>query len=135
MDKKRTSDFNIMLVFILGGLVWFAVRLSYGAFRLPEAKEILIFLLLAPVAEELFFRGVVQDILRRKVASVMLGISLANIITSLCFTLFHIPFWGYMHSALVFIPSIIFGFLYDRTGKLAYSVILHSIYNLNIFIV
>jgi hypothetical protein len=135
MDKKRKHDAGMLLVFTFMGFIWFALRLYRGELRVPDMETLFIFILLSPIAEELFFRGVLQDILLRKIHYTLAGLSLANIIVSLCFALFHISFWGYVHSGLVFIPSLIFGFLYDRTGKLTYPIILHAIYNLNIFIV
>lgn len=102
---------------------------------MPPLKNILIVVLLAPVAEELFFRGVVQSWLKIRFNGQFAFITYANIITSFIFAVIHIPYWGIFHALLVFLPSLIFGFLYDKTGKIHYSVILHIFYNLNIFIV
>jgi len=92
-------------------------------------------MIFAPVAEELFFRGVLQDAFRVRISGGFFAVSYANILTSVLFALVHIPFWGGAHAGLVFFPSVAFGLLYDRTGRLIYPIALHSLYNLNIFMV
>lgn len=135
MYKNQYSDILILVLFIFAGCLWFAVRLIYGSVQALPLSDIFYFILFAPVAEELFFRGVLQDTLKQRTNRRISALTYANIFTSLVFAAVHIPFWGAMHSSLVFIPSLIFGFLYDRTGKIIFPVILHMFYNLNIFIV
>jgi len=135
MKKVHGSDIFLFAFLALLGGVWFVFRGFYGSFYIPPAGEILSFLLLAPVAEELFFRGILQDGLIEKVKGSVVSFTYANILTSVIFAAVHIPFWGFAHSALVFFPSLAFGLLYDRTGNLIFPMFLHAIYNLNIFIV
>lgn len=135
MEKKHFSDRQYFLILAFAGFVWFGFRLSYGTLAPLPVMDVFVFLFFAPIAEEMFFRGVVQDMLKRRVKGGLLLISYANILTSVFFALVHIPFWGVFHSVLVFIPSLAFGFLFDRTGRLYYSIILHLLYNLNVFIV
>ena len=83
-----------------------------------------------PLLEEIVFRGLVQELVHEYISAQSLGpLSVANLLTSLLFTgmhfLYHAPLWA----ALVFMPSLVFGFFKDRTGKLAAPVVLHGFYN------
>jgi membrane protease YdiL (CAAX protease family) len=83
-----------------------------------------------PLLEEIVFRGLVQELVHEYISAQSLGpLSVANLLTSLLFTgmhfLYHAPLWA----ALVFLPSLVFGFFKDRTGKLAAPVMLHGFYN------
>lgn len=135
MKMSEASNTAWMLLLICAGILWFLIRLQWGRLSVPPYGDIPVYLLLAPFAEELFFRGVVQDLLKKRVKGGLYALSYANILASAVFAACHFPFWGYFHSALVFIPSLAFGFMYDRSGRLIYPVILHALYNLNVFIV
>jgi membrane protease YdiL (CAAX protease family) len=96
-------------------------------------REPLAFLypaLLYPVAEELVFRGLIQELLHRHLKPWSLGpLTHANILTSLLFTSLHFinhpPLWA----AAVLVPSLVFGFFKDRSGRLTAPVLLHVFYN------
>lgn len=135
MGKTEHSDVLLLAGLAAAGFLWFALRLVWGSISVPPLTDILVYLLLAPLAEELFFRGVLQDFFRKRIKSHIFVISMANVITSLIFGIYHIPFWGTAHALLVVIPSLAFGLLYDRTERLTYPIILHMVYNLNTFIV
>ena len=92
--------------------------------------QFLLPVLVYPVAEELVFRGLIQELLHEYLGSGRLGpVSVANLLTSCLFTGLHFvqhpPLWA----ALVFFPSLVFGFFKDRTGALAAPIILHAFYN------
>jgi len=57
------------------------------------------------------------------------GISMANVVTSLLFASLHLisqpPLWA----ALVFVPSLVFGWARDRYITVVPSIILHVVYN------
>jgi membrane protease YdiL (CAAX protease family) len=87
-----------------------------------------------PVVEELVFRGLVQDLAHRYLRPWHLGpLSHANVLTSLLFTALHFinhpPAWA----AAVLVPSLVFGFFKDRTGRLAAPILLHVFYNSGYF--
>ncbi len=87
-----------------------------------------------PVAEELVFRGLVQDLAHRYAKPWRLGpLTHANILTSVLFTALHFinhpPLWA----AAVFVPSLLFGFFKDRSGTLGAPVFLHVFYNSGYF--
>ena len=127
------------------GLFWLAVMAAplcwailHYAFKLPVNNgldhlltALLLVVLVYPVLEEVVFRGALQGFLREK--QIMLrsfaGISLANLAVSIVFTslhfLNHAPLWA----ALVFGPSLIFGWCRDRFDHLLPPIALHIFYN------
>ena len=93
----------------------------------------LVFLLpvlVYPVLEEIVFRGLIQELVHEYLSKASLGpVSVANLLTSLLFAgvhfFYHPPLWA----ALVFFPSLVFGFFKDRTQGLMAPIILHVFYN------
>lgn len=85
-----------------------------------------------PFIEELLFRGVIQGQLsRRQLASKrILHISLANLFTSILFTALHLLTLSSTVALMVFIPSLVFGYLRDTYGSIFPSILLHGVYNL-----
>ena len=97
-------------------------------------NALLNFLLLAviyPVLEEIVFRGALQGWLRK--SHLMLhnwrGLTLANAITSVAFSIFHLFQNSMIVSIAVFFPSLVFGFFHDRYNHLFASIVLHIFYN------
>jgi hypothetical protein len=90
--------------------------------------------LLYPVVEEIVFRGLLQELIRDYISRQSLGpVTIANLLTSLLFTalhfIYHLPLWA----ALVFFPSLVFGFFKDRTHRLVAPITLHVFYNAGYF--
>ncbi|MGE4318670.1 MAG: JDVT-CTERM system glutamic-type intramembrane protease [Deferribacterales bacterium] len=135
MVKKSEKTSAIFGFFVAAGLLWLGVRLYMGRVVFPEPFMVLVLLVIAPVCEELFFRGFVQDVIRRRLVYGLFGLTLANVLTSVLFACVHLFSWGAFHSLLVFFPSLAFGYVFDRTGKISLCVLLHALYNLNAFIV
>ncbi|MGF9977994.1 CPBP family intramembrane glutamic endopeptidase [Viridibacillus arvi] len=92
-------------------------------------------ILLVGITEEIVFRGF---LLRKLMDSFKFWI--ANTITSLLFISIHFPIWFYKGlfefpyilttSLTVFILSIIFGYVYKKSGSLWSVIVIHSLYNL-----
>ena len=84
-----------------------------------------------PVLEEIVFRGGIQGYLlsHPALARSIVGISLACVLTSVLFAAAHLlrqpPLWA----ALVFLPSLIFGWARERHDSLVSPTILHMSYN------
>ncbi len=75
--------------------------------------------------EEVFFRGYIQESLKRNLKAVL--------ITSLLFSLSHFPkamFSNDCFSLLSFFPSLIMGWLYLKTGNILPGIIFHFFANL-----
>jgi len=120
---------------LAGPLVWGGL-LAAGVPRqsgVPSATLLLMTVLVAPVLEEIVFRGGLQTFLKEKpVFSKNLGggISLANVLTSLVFAGFHVFRQPVAWAASIFLPSLVFGWALDRTRSVIPSMLLHAWYNL-----
>ena len=89
-----------------------------------------------PIIEELLFRGLFQGQLRRLRwgKRTWIGLSGANLITSLLFTalhfLYHAPLWA----GAVMLPSLVFGWLRERHHSTWSPLITHVLFNLAFFL-
>lgn len=93
-----------------------------GLFLLPA--------LVYPVLEEIAFRGLLQELVRDFVSKATLGpLTLANLLTSVLFAAAHFFYHAPVWAALVFFPSLVFGFFKERTGALTAPILLHAFYN------
>ncbi len=94
-------------------------------------RDVLFLVFLIPVIEELCFRGLMQEFFWSKsfAQKKFLGISIANILTSLAFVLLHLYYHVWYFAFLVFFPSLVFGFFRDRYQSVIPGVILHIWYN------
>lgn len=120
-------------------IFWLALFLAFQPNPDPQwpIREPLRFLypaLLYPVAEEMIFRGLVQELAHRYLPHGALGpLTYANIATSILFSALHFithpPLWA----AAVLVPSLVFGFFKDRSGGLGAPIALHVFYNSGYF--
>lgn len=91
-------------------------------------------LLLIGPGEELLFRGVIQNRLREQFAAWP-----AILIASLTFAPAHIlalsggPTAILVSVGVLFVPSIAFGFIYERTGNIVVPALTHGLYNATLF--
>ncbi len=90
---------------------------------------------LLALAEEVVFRGLLQEWLRGRATFLRSWgpLTLANLVASACFAAAHLlaqpPLWA----AAVFFPSLIFGWIWDRHGRILPCVLVHFGYNLFFF--
>ena len=84
-----------------------------------------------PVLEEFIFRGTLQPKLKQYAAMqhALIGITAANMITSVLFAALHLLSQPLIWAVLVFFPSLVFGWMRDYYGKLHASIALHIFYN------
>jgi len=80
--------------------------------------------LLAPIAEEFFFRGLLQTLLVRVLRHRWAAIA----VTSLAFGAIHFPQPQAILALIVL--SVLIGFAYERTGSLLPPILIHSFFNL-----
>ena len=128
---------------IIGALFVWAVAVSFGiassSVPVLHSLDWMLFLTLcivAPVLEELVFRGLIQGHLRQFDwgQRAVLGISAANFLTSLLFMLLHgLTRDGYS-ALLVFLPSIYLGLVRDRTRSIAMCILIHVLWNLGWYV-
>jgi len=88
-----------------------------------QVLVILSAVVLAPLAEEVFFRGLLQSMLRRYLRSPWAAI----LVASLFFAAAH---WSVLPSLpALFVLSLALGYSYERTGRLHAPIMIHSIFN------
>jgi membrane protease YdiL (CAAX protease family) len=100
-------------------------------------SQLLMLGLVFPVLEELAFRGLLQGYLLRIPALALrsIGVTGANGVTSLLFTVLHLFHQPPGVVALIFFPSLIFGELRERFGSTHPSIMMHVYYNLGLLLV
>ena len=125
-----------LLVGIVTWLILYFLQQPIVQWNWPLVRPwpFLSLVLLYPIVEEIAFRGLVQELLRDYVSRRSLGpLTIANLLTSVLFAglhfIYHAPLWA----ALVFFPSLVFGFFKDRTNHLLAPIILHVFYNAGYF--
>lgn len=116
---------------LLRGLLTRGMDLPEAAARLPEdgLAQLFYFLtacVVAPVLEELFFRGAVQGALRPY------GTALSLTMTALLFTLAHTNLW---ELPVVFVLGFIIGYVAEVSGSLLPGILLHAVNNLVMFLI
>lgn len=89
----------------------------------------LSFLVIAP-AEELLFRGVIQGRLREAFAPVVaIPVTAAIFATVHYFSLTGGSGARFIAIAILFLPSLVFGYAYERTANLVVPILIHGAYN------
>ena len=131
----------IFLSCLAAGLVFWAVLpLLVAVQPLPWHRISSLAFLLAvvwqPIVEELLFRGCLQGFLslREWGQRSLVGISIANLLTSMVFTGAHIATHPLLWASLMLFPSLLFGALRDRSASVLPPIVLHIIYNAGYFL-
>jgi len=84
--------------------------------------NIFLIAILPAFCEELFFRGVLQNLLIKLFNNIHIGI----VSSALFFALIHIDFYNFLP---IFFIGLIFGYLYIFTGNIVINILLHFLYN------
>ena len=91
-----------------------------GAWKLLAVYSVVV---LAPLTEEIFFRGLVQSMLRRYVQNAWPAI----LLTSAMFALMHMQNPQDVLSLFAF--GVALGYNYERCGRLYVPILMHGIFN------
>jgi uncharacterized protein len=126
------TDMHFVLAAMAAIPVWCGLGMALGA-RMQVVSGWSAwawFVLVAPIVEELVFRGLLQGQLLRLSAGRRIGpLTLANLCTTAGFVAMHLagqpPYWAFA----VAVPSIVFGHLRERFGSVFPAVLLHAFYN------
>ncbi|WP_371375098.1 CPBP family intramembrane glutamic endopeptidase [Thalassotalea aquiviva] len=86
---------------------------------------ILAVCIIAPIVEELIFRGLAYG----RLVNTRLGVTGTIIVTSLVFTMIHIQY-DIATLAILSIAALLFGYVRYKTQNLVYCIILHAFLNL-----
>ena len=132
LTRDLTSE---VLTQLRAGVI--AICIAFAAYALApvithalslHAVELAKSLLVAPVVEELFFRGVVHSRLRAQPG--VLGRPWSAIgLTAAGFALVHLATASAGHAALVIAPALVIGWVYERTRSIGLCIALHSAAN------
>ena len=117
---------GLMAIFI--AVAAYAVASTVAHALTSHMAQIAKSLIVAPLIEELFFRGVVQSRLRAHGGFwgrpwVAIGV------TAACFALAHLATASAGHAALVIAPALAIGCVYERTHSIPLCIALHSAAN------
>ena len=80
-----------------------------------------VMVIVAPVVEELVFRKTIIDSTKK------FGEKNAIVFSALCFGMFHMNIQQVIYA---FIIGLVFGYVYSRTGRIYYTMMMHSVNNL-----
>jgi uncharacterized protein len=139
-------ELNTPFVVIAGVMVAFGVMVSSVLMRTPDidspmksllsdpASVVMIAVIgttLAPVCEEIVFRGFLQPLLVRS-----LGAAPGILLTALAFGLMHLQEYGYSwrHGLLIALAGAAFGWMRQRTGSTKAAALMHATYNCVFFV-
>lgn len=111
-------------------IAWAVLALMIGALVLAEPRYLTAAassLLIAALPEEWFFRAYFQGTLESRTR--FRGLQ-SILITSLLFSLIHGLSRDWTTAVLVFVPSLVYGWLYQRTRDLPMLVFVHALSNI-----
>lgn len=123
----------------IGIAFWIVLPFLAVVEPLPWLRMLSLSFLLAvlwqPIVEELLFRGCLQGLIsiREWGQRSLVGISIANILTSVVFAGAHIATHSLPWACSTLFPSLLFGVLRDRSGSVLPSIALHIVYNVGYF--
>lgn len=88
---------------------------------------------IAPVLEELAFRGAMTDllqgVLKRLAIADRFALTPTNILTSIAFAACHLPYQSVQMSCAVVLPSLLLGKIREVTGAVAPCILTHAWFN------
>ncbi len=145
LGRRPVPDFYRSPAFLsslaVGAAFFGVLPLLVAVQPLPWQRILSVAFLMAgvwqPIVEELLFRGCLQGVLVRCAwgRRTVIGISTANLLTSILFIGAHIPTHPLLWALLTLFPSLVFGILRDRSGSVIPSIALHIFYNTGYFLI
>jgi membrane protease YdiL (CAAX protease family) len=129
MQKGHFLEFLILTTFVLVSLTFVSVNWPFE--KLPRHSSLGRILNLgasgigAAIIEEIFYRGWVQQLFKKK-----FSVFWAVIFTSAIFALSHVFVTQTLFLIAVFFPGCLMGFLRERHGNIATSTLFHAVSNI-----
>ena len=131
----RSGYFHLAVA--AGPIFWFSYAFLYEPYGSTADlnSQYLLLVLVYPIAEEIVFRGLLQDSLKsdKRFRTTYLGISVANLVASLTFVFVHVVLQPSILNVAVLLPSLLFGYYFDRYNTLLPGLVLHIVYNSGFF--
>jgi len=130
----RWKDDVFWLILTLGPITWTVMLFiltptDNWTWPLQNPWVFLLPVLIYPVLEEIVFRGLIQDWIAGKTSKAFGILTLANLITSVLFAASHLIYQTPLWAALIFFPSLIFGWFRERHDTLGSPILIHVWYN------
>jgi len=122
-SKWKKPDLSLRKISISVCLVYILIIILL-VLNLEKWQLIISSLLLAALPEEWFFRGYFLV----RIKQILKSSWQANTLTSLAFSLLHLPTQGWFGLS-VFFPSLLFGWLYLKTNNLFLVIGIHALSN------
>ena len=121
--------FFILIIWILQTLIFPPFFYSFYSKQIfsPSLYLLIGSLILAPVLEEIIFRNILLNSLLNSYSR-----NKAIVISSLLFAIIHIT---PIQIAQTFVIGLFFGIIYSKNKNIAYTILLHSLSNLFVFLV
>lgn len=98
------------------------IVLNFKSTLLEDKRILLDVLVIAPIVEEIIFRGYLYRLLKSKIP-----IAFSMIISSTLFAIIHFNILSY---TLLFVLSIFLTYIYERNGSIVCPIIIHFLFNL-----
>ena len=140
--KKLSRDRLFWLALLAAPAVWLILYCWFSAipawqYGVGHWWRLLLLAGLYPLLEEWLFRGLLQPQLLtyRPLRCRFLGLTGANLLTSLLFGAAHLIIHPPLWAAAVIVPSLVFGAFRDRHQSVIPAIILHSFYNFGYFLI
>ena len=127
-ERRAILQTLVITAFVL--LLLTAVALAWPWENLPHRRsfgmafKLIISGLAAAVAEEIFFRGWLQPMLRRRYSA-----TVSIVAVNLIFAPLHLIAAPYLISLFTFFPGLVMGWLRERYGNILPSIIFHFLGN------
>lgn len=134
-----TKKINIPLV-LLGVIVLIGIQVIVSLINGSDSTNLLLeeykviafptIVVLGPIAEELFFRGVMYTLLEKETDLIIIPL----VISSGMFAIFHIG-WSWTACIYNFFSGIVFALLYKKEESIWNNIVCHMVMNLIVFLV
>jgi len=131
--------FSILQGVAFGTLVYWLIQISFYdasvhfSWMLQDPLSAVLLCLIYPITEEFLFRGVIQGYLLNHRLGPMskLGISVANIVTTILFFTLHWIGRSLTVASWVIGPSLILGVVREKTDSLVAPMLVHIVWNVS----
>jgi|TARA_B110000503_G_scaffold38185_2_gene62674 membrane protease YdiL (CAAX protease family) len=132
--RRFYLDPAFLIMLLCPAPIWIFLYVQSGFLDSIEIKIFLTLVLVYPIIEEIFFRGLLQPTLANYFSQHWSIFSAANLLTSLVFALMHLinhpPIWA----LATLIPSLVLGYSMERAKNLSAPITLHCTYNAGYFL-
>ena len=130
-----SSERRHLAEFTLAAIASVTFMWGVGLLNMVPTSRPLVFgpwiwpVVVSPILEELCFRGLLQSELRPRLGRWYGPVSQANLLTTVIFVALHLAQRPSALVALVAIPSLIYGYFFDRFNSLRSPIGLHVLHN------